>query len=303
MRITNNMLVNNMLRNIGRNQLRMDRYQNMLATGKKILVPSDDPIVATRALKLRTNVAEIRQFKTNVTDGVSWLQVTENALSDVGDTLQRMRELAVQASNGTNNPEETQKIGEEVKQLRGQIINLANSTYAGRNVFSGFKTNQKLIDPETGEFNIDVDNAERIIYEIGIGDNINVNVAGGDVFNNGASATGGNVGKMLQDIDDFIAALDVGDFDAISIAITELDDNKGNLLRVRAGVGARINRLELTANRLDNDDWNFTKLMSENEDVDMAEAIMHLKNEENVYMASLSAGARIIQPTLVDFLR
>ncbi|HOL92687.1 MAG TPA: flagellin, partial [Clostridiales bacterium] len=68
-------------------------------------------------------------------------------------------------------------------------------------------------------------------------------------------------------------------------------------------VGARINRLELTMNRMLNDITNFTRLMSENEDVDMTETIMNLKNEENVYRASLAGGARIIMPSLVDFLR
>ena len=76
-----------------------------------------------------------------------------------------------------------------------------------------------------------------------------------------------------------------------------------NILRVRADIGARQNRIELTSNRLDSDYTNFTKLMSNNEDVDMAETIMNLQNEENVYKASLSGGARVIQPTLVDFLR
>jgi flagellar hook-associated protein 3 FlgL len=75
------------------------------------------------------------------------------------------------------------------------------------------------------------------------------------------------------------------------------------VLRLRADVGARINRLDLTENRMLNDVTNFTRLMSENENVDMTETIMNLKNEENVYRASLAGGARIIMPSLVDFLR
>lgn len=82
-----------------------------------------------------------------------------------------------------------------------------------------------------------------------------------------------------------------------------MDDELGNLLRVRAGLGARMNRVELTANRLEDDNVNFTKLMSKNEDVDIAESIMRLQNEENVYRASLATGARVIQPSLVDFLK
>ncbi len=76
-----------------------------------------------------------------------------------------------------------------------------------------------------------------------------------------------------------------------------------NIARVRADVGARYNRLELTENRLSKNIYNFTKLMSENEDIDQAENIMLLKSEENVYQASLAGGARIIQPSLMDFLR
>jgi flagellar hook-associated protein 3 FlgL len=76
-----------------------------------------------------------------------------------------------------------------------------------------------------------------------------------------------------------------------------------NITRVRADVGARYNRLELTENRLSKNIYNFTKLMSENEDIDQAENIMLLKSEENVYQASLAGGARIIQPSLMDFLR
>ncbi|MFY9568290.1 MAG: hypothetical protein WAP56_03885, partial [Acetivibrionales bacterium] len=80
-------------------------------------------------------------------------------------------------------------------------------------------------------------------------------------------------------------------------------DNLDNVLRLRADVGARINSLELTANRMMNDNTNFTRLMSENENVDMTDTIMNLKNEENVYRASLAGGARIIMPSLIDFLR
>ena len=88
----------------------------------------------------------------------------------------------------------------------------------------------------------------------------------------------------------------------MSAALDRIDVDIDNVLRVRSAVGARMNRLELTANRLDDDLINFTKLMSKNEDVDIAEAIMHLMNEMNVYNASLSVGSKVIQPTLVDFL-
>lgn len=308
MRITNNMLINNMVNYIGNNLTRMNNYQSQLATGKKIQVPSDDPVVAARALKLRTDVAEIGQYKKNVNDAQSWLDMTEDSLAKIGDVLQRARELSVQGSNGTTTAGDTQKINAEVKQLRAQLIQLGNSTYAGRYVFSGYKTDTKLLNDD-GSFAIGViTNVENIKYEIGIGDDININVAGGDLFNNGGDAVytappASTTGTLIDDFNQLVTALDAGDHTAIGNMLSNIDSDINNVLRIRADVGARSNRLELTTNRLDSDTTNFTKLMSENEDVDMAETIINLQNEENVYKASLSGGAKIIQPSLVDFLR
>jgi len=304
MRITNNMLINNMINYIGNNLTRMEKLQAQLATGKKIQVPSDDPVVAARALKLRTDVAEIQQYQRNLKDARSWLEITETTLSDIGDIFQRVRELIV-GSDSIESPEDLQATKNELIQLRTQLINFGNAAYAGRYIFTGFKTDQKLLD-ENGNFLVEVYNSEQISYQIGLADSINVNVLGGDLFNNGADITDaevGNPGKFIQDMNDLIEAFDNADYEAIRNMTQNFSDNLDTVLRVRADVGARINRLELTMNRMLNDITNFTRLMSENEDVDMTETIMNLKNEENVYRASLAGGARIIMPSLVDFLR
>lgn len=304
MRITNNMLINNMVNYIGNNLTRMSRYQNQLATGKKIQVPSDDPVVAARALKLRTDVAEIEQYKRNLKDAQSWMDMTEDALAKIGDVLQNVRELTVDGANSTKTTEDSQKISVEVKQLKEQLIQIGNSTYAGRYIFSGFQTDRPLLDKNTGAFLINVDTSvENILYEIGVGDDININVAGGDLFSSGGDAATGATGKLISDFNALITALDAGDHTAVGNMLANIDDNIGNVLRIRADVGARTNRLELSSNRLESDTLNFTKLMSENENVDIAETIIGLQSEENVYRASLAGGAKIIQPSLVDFLR
>lgn len=302
MRITNNMLINNMLSNMNTNLTRLNLYQNQLATGKKISLPSDDPIVASRALKLRTDVAEIEQYRRNVDDATSWMEITETTLDQMGDIMKRVKELAVEGSNGTHTPDDMDKINQEIKQLKTQMIHLANTTYSGRYIFSGYKTDKPLMD-ENGVFQIDIADSEQIFYEIGIGDDININVTGADLFNNGTDAAANDTSSLIGTFDALISALESGDNTAVGNLLTQIDADYDNILRVRSGVGARMNRLELTSNRLDDDFTNFMKLMSKNEDVDIAEAIMNLINEENVYRASLSAGARVIQPSLIDFLR
>jgi len=300
-RITNNMLINNMINYIGNNLTRMNKYQSQLASGKKIQVPSDDPVVAARALKLRTDVAEIEQYQKNLKDAQSWLEITDSTISDMGDIFQRLIELGTASKDTTKNVNDLQSIAKEVEQLRTQLVNLSNATYAGRYIFSGYKTDKAFMNPD-GTFAIDVENSEMIYFEIGLGDSININITGGDLFNDGGTAATGGKGKFIEDIDKFIDALNAGDFTVLDTINDLFTDDLDNILRVRADVGARVNRLELTANRMQNDKLNFTKLMSDNENVDMAEVIMNLKNEENVYRTALAGGARIIMPSLVDFL-
>mgnify|MGYP000888645058 CR=1 FL=1 len=303
MRITNNMLINNMMQSLSSNLLRTQKYFNQLATGKKISLPSDDPIVASKALKLRTDVSEIAQYKRNTDDATAWMDITEATMSQMTELVHRMKEITNQAANGTNTDEDLLKIREEASELRSQLISLGNATYAGRYIFSGYKTDMPLLNDD-GTYNINVDNSEQIRFEIGIGDDININVPGSDLFNRTiAGATAGGKSEFVDTFDKVISAMESDDKDQLTALLADLDDELGNLLRVRAGLGARMNRVELTANRLEDDNVNFTKLMSKNEDVDIAESIMRLQNEENVYRASLATGARVIQPSLVDFLK
>ncbi|KPU26432.1 flagellar hook protein FlgL [Caloranaerobacter sp. TR13] len=339
MRITNNMLISNMMRNLNNNLKKMDKIQKKLSSGKNFQLPSDDPIGVSRSLKLNTDIAKIEQYKRNLDDAVSWLEITESAVAEVEDVLQRARELTVQAANGTNGKDDLKMISAEIGQLKGQLINIANTTYAGRYIFSGYKTDTPLVD-ENGKFKLTnyevgagtfsphvLGKNEISNYNVGIADKIAVNVVGVKVFgkfegdldnpnfdtdvngyeidntNKTSDSTNADQSYLIAMFDSLKTALDNGDADTIQKTLGRIDKVMENLLSVRADIGAKTNRLELTKKRLESQSINFTKLLSENEEADIAEVIMNLKMNENVYRASLSAGARIIQPTLVDFLR
>ncbi|MEN8906418.1 MAG: flagellar hook-associated protein FlgL, partial [Clostridiales bacterium] len=220
MRITNTMLVNNMSGYISKNLTKMQKYQYMIANGKKIELPSDDPVVAARSLKFRTDMAEVEQYKRNVEDANSWLETTEIALGNVGDVMQRVRELSVEAASEHIVDGDLLKINDEIKQLRTQLINIGNTTYAGRYIFSGFGTNTPLLN-EDGEFINDVLNTEKIRYEIGIGDNMNVNVLGGDIFNAGDESIGAKKSTITGTTDITLPITIDGTNDQFSITFDE----------------------------------------------------------------------------------
>ena len=145
MRITTKMMTNNMMSNINKNKLNMTSLEQQYATGKKIQKPSEDPIVAVRALKLRTNLSELEQYyEKNIPDAKSWMDVTESSLSTVNSLLTSMNTYCVQGSTDTLTASDRSAIVENLKQFRDQIYQEGNTNYAGRYVFTGFKTDSTL---------------------------------------------------------------------------------------------------------------------------------------------------------------
>lgn len=145
MRITNNMMTANAVWNINKNMERLSKAQEEYNTQSKIQLPSDDPIVATRAVKYRSYVANIEQYQKNADSAISWQKVTEGALDDLGDVVIRLKELVTQASStGTLSDSDLKDdIKSEVLELRQEALDYMNTSYAGRYVFGGYSTNEE----------------------------------------------------------------------------------------------------------------------------------------------------------------
>lgn len=186
MRITNNMMTNTLMSNLTRNMNRMSRYQDQLATGKQVIRASDDPVATSSILKFKSDIAALNQYEKNTGDSLAWLEVTESSVSDVGEVLQRMRELAVQAANGTNTVDDTKKIGAEIDQLKKHLVTDGNASFAGRYCFTGYQTDTPLFN-EDGTYRIDItqtdmDNKAKLQYQVSIAQEMDVTTNGLDIF-------------------------------------------------------------------------------------------------------------------------
>ncbi|MSS43317.1 flagellar hook-associated protein FlgL [Anaerosalibacter bizertensis] len=323
MRVTNNMLVGNLLYNLNQNLGRLDKINEQISSKKKFSVPSDDPIGASKSLKLRTDISKIQQYKRNAEDAESWMRETESALIEIGSVLHRANELAVQMANETYSDEDLKKVKAEVEQLKKHLIEIGNTTYAGRHIFTGYKTDKKLFD-EKGKYKLVDENSnetsklavnEIVEYNIGVSETVKVNTVGIKVFGVGTVDESNPFEKTEVDTNDTSYLISV--FEQFEAALEDPEANKGEIdktigrlqtcmdqtLSVRAEIGAKMRRLELTKDKLDSQVLSTTELLSKNEDTDLAKASIDLKAEENVYRASLAVGMNIIQPSLVDFLR
>lgn len=289
MRVTNNVLINNIKNNLSRNIRAMEVIQNQLTSGRRITRPSEDPTGITESLRISSRLRENAGFKQNVQDALGWASFTDETLGGLNSALQRVYELTVEGANATYEKEERDAIAAEIEQIKSEIESIANTTFGDRYIFGGTNTKVKPYDEGTWQHN-----SASINYEIGVGVEIPINRTAEEVFVQT---------DVFGTLDNIITHLENGDVAALSKDIEPIQAALNQVAEVRVRVGATVNRLEFTKNRLDAQEINYATMQSEVDGVDTAWAIMQLKDQENVYRTTLAVGARIIMPTLVDFLR
>ena len=284
MRVTQSMLSNNMLRNLSTSYNKMGKLQTQLDTGKKVNRPSDDPVVAMKGMGYRMQVDKVAQYQRNLGEVNNYLDSSDDALDKVGQAMHRAKELVTSAANGTMTPEDKEKVQSELDQIRKHIQDLANTKVGNKHIFSGTKTANPLYNGTVFE----TDPAFSKNVEVEVFDGVTMNI------NTDAAA-------LFKGIDDMFGKFDANtDFSA---AIKDVDDQMDKVLTTRADIGARQNRVEMMGNRLESQEASAKKQMSENEDIEYEKVITDMITQESIHRAALSVGSRIIQPSLVDFLR
>jgi len=299
MRVTNSMVVNNLLSNLGSNATRLSKYQNQVSTGKRIQKLSDDPVGAAYSIRYSTDIVKENQYLSNIEASDEILTATETALSSANEVLARIRDLTVQAAGATGSDSSRASIQVEIEQLKEELVSLANTTYNGRYIFSGYKTNKPLMN-EDGTYAMTVEDTEGINYQVSENNIMQVNTLGTEIFGAG---TIGQTPKMIADIDNLITCISSGDSEGISACLQDLDDAQDSVLAGMTEIGGKMNRLDLARNRVTNNITYLKEAKSLNDDVDVAEAITSLTMEKSVYNAALQIGATVIQQSLLDFIR
>jgi len=295
MRITNNMLSQNLLRNLELSQGRVDQLQNQLSSGHRINRPSDDPVGIQNAMRLKSNISSVEQWKNNAAEAVDTMNTTESTLGDMTAMLQRVRELTVQGANGTLAAVDKGAIADEVDQISAQLKMMANTQIGSKYIFSGTATDKELITPG-GTWQ---GNNQDVMFEVGNNLKLPISVNGNNLFGDTPAIPSG----VFTTLSALSADLRIGNSIGINNALTNIDANINNVISIRSDLGARTNRMTALQEQLDYTSTNLQANLSTIQDADMAKTITDFTNQQNVYKAALSVGAKIIQPSLVDFMR
>lgn len=445
MRITNNMMFDSSIRNLNNNLLRLNAAEVRHSTQSKIQVPSDDPVIATRAIKYRDYVADVEQYQKNTSDATSWMEVSDDATQKLVDSMTRLKELITSGANDTNSPSSRAAIADEVNQIKKGIVDTMNTSYAGRYIFAGYNTDKppyaiksETIDGKTVEkvtykdqclsvggpvsatisdasittfcddntgksapqypasgnwtltvggtdYTIDLTGvtaanlqstidavvsgvtigtsgtnltvspasvkvgpqsslgflpsyksgtvAQDISYHVSQGSEVKVNLEGqnvagwsGDKDHGGYTEAGSNI---FDTIDKLLIGLSgessykVASYNTttsawevktlpspattsaalISSCLGDLETDLNRVTKAQSELGARMNYVESTDSRLGSNQLTYTKLLSSNEDIDVAQSSMEVSTAQSVYEGALAVTAKVTKASLVDYLR
>ncbi|MBI2433656.1 MAG: flagellar hook-associated protein FlgL [Candidatus Hydrogenedentes bacterium] len=302
-RITQQLLVSRVLNNLNDQQRRILALQDQLSTGQRVNQPSDDPLAARRAIAAQAEIAKNEQYLTNISNAGPGLTETETALLTVVDILQRANELALQGASGAIDSEQRDQIATEINQLLESMLVQGNQTANGRYLFGGSRTlDAPFVATRDGSGEITAvayeGNDTKVSIEISEGVRVEVNETGEDVFTQTISGTV----DIFQTLIDSRDNLRADDLDALQTRLAELDLAQDQVLVAVSRVGAVQNRLDDTEANLSTISVQLEQVISDNIDADLAEVIVELNAQSNAFQASLSAAARVIQPSLLQFL-
>ncbi|KRB79941.1 hypothetical protein ASE01_00020 [Nocardioides sp. Root190] len=292
-RVTQRMLTEGSLDQLQRGLGRLARVQEQLSTGRIINRPSDNPTGTTTAMRLRSSMADQTQYSRNAQDGLGWLTQVDASLDSVTSTVKRARDLALQGANASSaGPVAREALAIEVDGLRQELLARANTSYLDSPVFGGVTGGSQAYDA-TGTYVGTIGDVNR---RIAGGVVVKVDVDGPDVFGDGATSAFAELAALST-------ALRAGDQAGISAAIGTLNTRIDTVTGARTAAGTRFQRLEQAEQAAADARISLENQLSTVENADLAETTVELKLQEVAYQAALAATSRVMQPSLLDFLR
>jgi flagellar hook-associated protein 3 FlgL len=287
-RVTNKMISDSALRGLQANLTRNAKLQEQMSSGRLVTRPSDNPAAATSSMQMRTQQRLDTQYLSNIGNAAGRLNTADGALRDISDLLRRAKELVVNAQDPSLPNASRDAISAELQVIQRGVTDSYNTQWLGRPIFGGTVPGSVALDSTGAYIGNDQPVTARIAREVSVRIDVSGTAAGADF-----------VPGLLTDLAANIAAGAV-DTDGLQ---GQLDTIHQQLLTTLGDVGARAAQVATTKNRVDNEQLDLKTRISNNEDVDLPKAILELQSSAVAYQASLGAAGKILQTSLLDYLR
>lgn len=318
MRITNGNMMSTYLRDVQNNLQSMDKLNTQLNTSKQINKISDDPFRTVKILNVQGEINNVEKYNYNCDEITGWLDMTDEALDRVGNLSSDIKTLLT-SIQGTFGPDEVKAVQTEINEKMKQIGEAMNTTYAGKYIFGGSVTDQPPVkvetDPATGLVTLSLNKTDKdgndlstrldasLKTEISDGITMDYNLTMDNIISTSGKETGKNNG--LEILNDVVQKLnsDPVDMDEIKKLSSDLGDYMNDILNNRSLIGAKTNTVSAIKDNNEENILEMTSIFSKMQDVDYADKFMELQEARMVYTATLQVGSKLLQPTILDYLR
>lgn len=289
MRVSHQLMTESVKQNLLSQTERMLKKQEVVSTGKRINRPSDDPIGTANVLYQRRLLASMDQYARNIQVGKNRMEFMETTLEAAEDLISEARNWAINQASASVTDRDNAFY--QVERIRDQLLQFANSKLGDNYIFAGHQTDAPAFASD-GTYN---------------GDNGSHSIITGDQRQMQIEADGSRIFQGGSDLfavmDDLLTGIQNGDTTLIDNQVSLLTDARSQIQNVRAETAASYLNLEMTESQMSKFHLSVENIISRTEDADLNEAIIDLKNQEVSYQAALNTAARIVQPTLMDFIR
>lgn len=324
MRITNASMVRSHLYDTQKNLTNMSKINQQISTGKVINTVSDDPHKAIKIMNMNSEIKYNEKYNYNIDETVGWMNNTDSSLESVGNLLGEIKETILKVGNGTYSQNEMKSLNADMNEKIKQLADTLNSTHGGKYLFGGSSVDDAPItvieNPDGSvklEFSKDkngqtIPNTNDLKADISSGVNIDYNVSVGEIFN--ITDANGNKVNLLDEINNLSTLMnDIANGDEQTAQVakeTLMNDTKGKIdtlfdhvVNQRTTLGVRVNTAEKIKEFNEENIINLKAILSQDQDTDVVEKFIELKSAEMIYQASIQVGAKLIQPTILDYMR
>nr|WP_288525483.1 flagellar hook-associated protein FlgL [uncultured Romboutsia sp.] len=324
MRITNASMIRSHLYDTQNNLTNMSKINQQISTGKVINTVSDDPHKAIKIMNINNEIKYTEKYNSNIDETVGWMNTTDGALESTGNLLNEIKETILKVGNGTYSQNEMKSLNADINEKIKQLADTLNSTYGGKYLFGGSSVDDApitVIENPDGtvklEFSKDkngqtIPNTDDLKADISSGINIDYNISVGEILN--IKDGNGNTVNLLDEINNLSTLMNnIANGDeqtAAKAKETLLNDTKGKIdtlfdhvVNERTSLGVRVSTAEKIKELNDEDILNIQDVLSKTQDTDVVEKFIELKSAEMIYQASIQVGAKLIQPTILDYIR
>ena len=305
MRVTSNLLTSRAMQYLQQAMLNIEGPQARITTGKRIIRPSDDPIDAVKVVAIKAEYSKLTQYEKNIASALDWMRITSSTLENVVDILDDVDELIATLGHPATSAER-QNAAVEVDILIKDLLSAANRKFMGKYVFGG---NETLTQPFTANYTGDIatsvqQNPDGISgirnVRLSDSDTLAVNVPGDRVFQPSGEGAQDDIFQILMDLRTALTNNDIANMSAVQ---TRLDTAIKKVAADNANVGGSIRTVEQLELRLGEESLTTDARRSRLEDADIAKAMVEYNQAEFIYQAALAVSARILQTSLVNFIR